>query len=76
VDWSQWLKDGDTIASSTWTVTGGITKGVEVITADKRRTSVMLGGGTTPTEYQVTNSITTTQGRVDRRSFFVKMVDE
>jgi hypothetical protein len=75
VDWSQWLKGGDVIVNSTWTVPGGLTKGAESISSDKRRTAVILGGGSTPLEYQVTNVVVTAKGLTDGRSFIIKMVD-
>ena len=70
VDWSRWL-DGDTIATSVWTVPAGLTKVSDTNTTTK--TTVWLSGGTADQSYTVTNRITTTGGRTEDRSFIVKV---
>lgn len=65
-DWSVWLKAGDTILTSTWTVPAGLTKTDESNTATIA--TVWLSGGTVGSSYQVTNRIVTAQGRTDERS--------
>jgi hypothetical protein len=69
-DWSKWL-DGDTIATSTWTVATGITKGADTFNATT--TTVWLSGGTDGVSYAVTNRITTAGGRTDDRTFTVSV---
>jgi len=70
VDWSRWL-DGDTIATSVWTVPAGLTKVSDANTTTK--TTAWLSGGTADQSYTVTNRITTTGGRTEDRSFIVKV---
>ena len=70
VDWAKWL-DGDTIATSVWTVPAGLTKVSDTNTTTK--TTVWLSGGTADQSYTVTNRITTTGGRTEDRSFIVKV---
>ncbi len=70
VDWSRWL-DGDTIATSVWTVPSGLTKVSDTSTTTK--TTAWLSGGTADQSYTVTNRITTTGGRTEDRSFIVKV---
>lgn len=59
-DWTSIL-DGDTIATSVWTVPAGITK-----TTDSHTTTtatIWLSGGTADVDYAVVNRITTAGGR-------------
>lgn len=69
IDWSKWLKSGDSITMSTWTVPAGITKGSDLFTNDM--TTVWLSGGANGLRYIVTNHITTAQGREDDRSLII-----
>lgn len=57
VDWSDWLSDGDTIASSTWIVPAGITKDSDTFT--NTTTTIWLSGGTAGQSYSLTNRIVT-----------------
>lgn len=70
VDWTKWL-DGDTIATSAWTVPAGLTKVSDANTTTK--TTAWLSGGTADQSYTVTNRITTSGGRTEDRSFIVKV---
>lgn len=73
VDWSQWLADGETIASYNITVESGIT-----LSSDSENDGVVtvwLTGGTAGRRYDVTCQITTSEGRIDERSFVLKVVD-
>lgn len=83
IAWDAWL-EGDTIASSSWTVTAGLTKGAEAVNASAvtlngvRRpastvATVWLSGGNAGTTYTVTNRIVTAAGRTEDRSFRVKV---
>lgn len=68
MDWRKWL-GGDTIASSTWSATAGITVGTDTFT--NTMTTVWLSGGSVRQTYTVTNRITTAAGRIAERSFQV-----
>lgn len=72
IDWSRWLA-GDQIATSNWTVPGGLEKVSDAQTSTK--TTVWLSAGTIGESYTVTNRITTSGGRTDDRSFLVKVED-
>lgn len=67
MDWTAWLQAGETIMSSTWTVSAGMTKVSE--SSGASTTTVWLSGGVAGREYMVTNEIVTSAGRRDDRSF-------
>lgn len=71
-DWSDWLVDGDTIATSVWDVPDGLTNARD----EKDGTGAVLwiSGGEEGDIYLCTNRITTTQGRTDERSIRVKVL--
>lgn len=71
VDWSTWLADSETIATSTFTVPTGITKDSQ--TNDTTTATVWLSSGDAGVDYQVTNRITTNQGRTDDRSILIRV---
>lgn len=69
IDWSSWLAAGETITASAWTVATGIT---EVISSfNDTTTKIWLSGGTAGTTYTIANTITTSDGRIDERTFDV-----
>lgn len=69
-----WLADGETIATSTWTVTPVEAESVEgrLVTTSTTHTdtaaTIWLSGGVA-SRYMVTNRITTSEGRQDERTF-------
>jgi len=85
MDWdSEHLRAGITIAQSTWTITrlSGtssplMTKDSEVILSGARTTQVRLIGGVLGQQYDVSNTITTTETppRIKDRSFTVTIED-
>ena len=66
-----WLAEGETIATSTWTVPDGLTKDSE--SHDDTTATVWLSGGTLGANYIITNHITTSQGRSDERSLPIEI---
>jgi hypothetical protein len=76
-DWTEWLLElgaSVTITTSTWAVTkGGGTLALsdDSIIVGARKTQVKLNGGLAGKTYLVTNSILTTSGDEDERSFKV-----
>lgn len=69
-DWGPWLAgDGDTIVSSEWIVPDGLTKDSQSTTTTVA--TVWLSGGTAGQAYEITNRITTSQGRTDDRSILI-----
>lgn len=69
-DWTRWLQEGETIFSSTFSATAGIT--INSSTHANTYTTVWLQGGAQKV-YSLTNTITTTQGRTDRRTITIKV---
>lgn len=69
VDWEDWL-GSDTISSSDWIVSDGIT---EDSASDTNTTAtIWLSGGTAGRTYTITNRIVTAGGRTQDYSFQVK----
>jgi len=70
IDWSLYL-GADTIQTSTWTVSTGLTKVTD--TKTNTTTTVWLSGGAAGVDYLVTNRITTVGGRIDERSITIRV---
>lgn len=80
MDWAggapgPWLATGETISTSTWTAPAGLTVGTggQAPSHDTTTTTVWLLGGTVDKTYRVVNRITTSAGRVDDRSIWIKV---
>ena len=75
MDWSEWLVQGDTVSSSTWTVETTGTNAVTVAdsTILDNVALITIAGGQEGTVYTVSNRITTGDGYVDARRFRVKV---
>ena len=69
-NWADWL-DTDEISSSSTTVATGLTKDSESNTTTTA--TVWLSGGTSGTEYAVTNRIVTTGGRTVDRTIIISV---
>lgn len=72
-DWLAWLQLGETISSSTFLVTAGLT--VDSTSNTLTNATVWLSGGSPGQPYRVTNRITTNQGRTDDRSITIRVKD-
>jgi len=77
IDWSDWL-DTDTIATSTWSISGGESPADLTINSTDNTdttTTVWLSGGTPKRNYTLTNHITTASSpaRQDDRSIAIKV---
>ena len=59
----------DTIATSTWTVEAGVTKGVE--SNDTTTATLWVSGGDAGKVYRVANQITTTGGRTHEQEWYL-----
>ena len=77
LDWYRggngWLAAGDSITTSTWTVSDSALVIDSDSITDGHTTVVWLSGGVVDTNYTVTNQVTTAAGRTDERSFTVKV---
>lgn len=71
IDWASWLATSETISTSTFTVSAGITKDSESNTTTTA--TVWLSGGTAGTTYTATNRITTNQSRTDERTIEIRV---
>ena len=72
-DWTEWLATGETITDYTITADTGIT--VDSSTEDAGKVTVWLSGGTAGINYRVACLITTSAGRTDERTIWIKVVD-
>lgn len=70
-DWSNWLLAGETITTSTFATTAGIT--VNSSSNTTTNTTVWLSGGNTGQIYSVTNTVVTTGGRTDDRTITIRV---
>ena len=76
-DWSDWLAAGETISTFTVTAETGLTLG----TGDKSPSQAngvvtyWLSGGTAGINYKVACLITTSAGRTDERTIWIKVVE-
>jgi len=72
-DWTEWLATVETITDYTITADTGITVGSS--TEDAGKVTVWLSGGTAGINYKVACLITTTAGRTDERTIWIKVVE-
>lgn len=76
-DWSQWLINGDTIASSSMAVTSTATDiTLTSSTFSATYATVWVSGGTIPNYYTITNTITTVGGRTRARSIRIIVANQ
>ena len=72
-DWTEWLATGETITDHTITADTGIT--VDSSTESDGKVTVWLSGGTAGQNYKVACKITTSAGRTDERTLWIRVVD-
>ncbi len=73
-DWTTWL-DGDTISASDWTCENpDIT--LSLSTHSTSTTKIWVEGGEVGITYLITNEITTVAGRIDQRTFKLKIKEQ
>lgn len=72
-DLTDWLEDGVTVASASWTVGAGLTEVSEATT--DTQTAVMVNGGTATNVYQLKGTVTDSEGRVLVRRISVYCVE-
>lgn len=74
-DWEFWLTPGDSLASSSWTVSStDITASNESFTVTAA--TVWLSGGVLGRTYEITNHITTRGGDQEDKTFVLQIVQE
>ena len=72
VNWADWMAAGDTITGATWSASGG-TVTFSGDTHTPTAATTFIEGGTVGDKITVTNRITTAQGRIDERSFIIRI---
>ena len=72
-DWTEWLATVETITDHTITADTGIT--VDSSTELDGKVTVWLSGGTAGINYKVACLITTSAGRTDERTIWIKVVE-
>ena len=72
-DWTEWLATGETITDHTITADTGIT--VDSSTELDGKVTVWLSGGTAGINYKVACKITTSAGRTDERTIWIKVTN-
>ena len=72
-DWTGWLAAAETITDHTITADTGIT--VDSSTESDGKVTVWLSGGTAGINYKVACKITTSAGRTDERTIWIKVVE-
>ena len=72
-DWTDWLAAAETITDHTITADTGITVGSS--TKDTGVVTVWLSGGTAGINYKVACKITTSAGRTDERTIWIKVTN-
>lgn len=81
LDWSEWLADGDTLASTSWTAAARRNDPTPIavessgLSAANTKSYVELSGGQADKTYVITCSITTNDGASDRRNFRINCVN-
>jgi hypothetical protein len=71
VDWSAWMAAGETIVNSAWTATAGITMSRSTVLGGTLAVA-FAAGGVAGQEYVLTNTIATSEGRVDSRTITLR----
>lgn len=79
-DWNDWLSAGESIITSTFIASAGITvgngsNGAAAPSISAGTTTVWLIGGSPSQPYRITNRITTNQARTDDRSITIRVKD-
>lgn len=76
VDWTDFLEDAETIATSVWTAPEGLT--VLETTKTTKKATIWLSGGTLGEKYEVVNRMTSsnTTPRIDERTIIVHIVNK
>lgn len=76
-DWSDWLEEGDAIASATWTITSPTGDASPVVVDSDSETdtvaTAVLSAGTVGNTYFATCRITTDSGYIDDRTLTIEV---
>jgi hypothetical protein len=73
INWASELATGETISTSSWTVTTGITKDSDTKTTTT--TTIFVSGGTLAATYTLYNTVVTSGARTFKRYIQVKIAE-
>lgn len=73
VEFEDWMPAGDTIIAEDTTVPAGLIKDSTAINVSSHVVKVWLKGGTSGVRYKCTTKITTQQGRIKEKEFYLKV---
>jgi len=76
VDWSTYLEAGETLAGSAWQIDPAGALAYAAVSFGATSATATLSGGTVGHVYRVTNRVTTSLGRIDDRSFILRVEDQ
>lgn len=74
-DWSAWLASGETITTSTWSITLAPDAVLTIAssTNDASTTTIWASAGTLGEDYKITNHVVSSAGREDDRTHLLKV---
>jgi hypothetical protein len=74
MDWTDYLNSGATISSQSWSITpSGLTNVSDAIVTGGLKATIKVSGGVDGTDYQVTNTIVTSDGETEPRTGVIKV---
>lgn len=74
INWTDWLKSGESIASSVWSAATGVTIASTLVSGSK--STVWVSGGDAGSSYTIRNFIITSTNNEEARSFRLKVDDK
>lgn len=72
-DWNDWLGEGETISTSEFFASVGIV--IDATDETTKTATAWLTGGTAGQVYELTNRITSTDGRIDDRTITIRCTE-
>lgn len=72
-DWGKWLQPGEYLATVSWNVAAGLSQAGTTFSGSVA--TIFLTGGTSGVTYAVYAAITTTAGRLDKRTIQINVLD-
>jgi hypothetical protein len=81
-DWGPWLREGEIITASSWSLPSGIELGRDELGSEippsftVTQTVIVLAGGEPNSRYHLTNEIKTNFGMTEQRSFVLLVRDK
>lgn len=73
IDWGKWLANGETLNTASWTIPGVLSSTGAAFSGSTA--TIFLLGGVSGVSYSVYCVITTTAGRIDKRTILINVLD-